>query len=147
MSMYSFDHLGGDVVVLVFLYECSFETRVTEDLLQPSTTSLPRLMHDTGSIRVVETEATIATTPIISPIVSPAPNVFLPYIFLPGSHNLVGLVTVAAPRARRASTKPADGSGSFPSFSLVIPMSTSDAFFQVPSLDHSRERCTAFQWG
>ncbi len=52
MGMNSFDHLCRDVIFLAFLYERSFETRVTEDLLQ-SSAALSSLMHDTGSTEIV----------------------------------------------------------------------------------------------
>src|ERR1019366_3329213 len=62
-----------------------------------------------------ETLAARTTTATSSPIVSTMPKVLRPEIFFPASYPLVGLVTVEAPRTLRASTTPAEASGSRPS--------------------------------
>jgi hypothetical protein len=81
--------------------------------------------------------AATTTTAIKSPRVSTIPKVLRPLIFFPASNPLVFLLTVAAARTERASTMPADGAPSRPSFVRTAAARRSAMRSQVPSLDHS----------
>jgi hypothetical protein len=70
--------------------------------------------------------------------VSTTPKVLRPEIFLPASYPLVEEQTVEAPWVLRASTIPAEGSGSRPSRSRTRARRRSTIASQVPSLDQAK---------
>ena len=129
-GMDAVDHFDADVVVAAVLDEGALEARVAPQLGETCSGALRAAWSRTVIPPTLsEMLAATTTTAMRSPSVSTIPKVLRPLIRFPASNPLDFLLTVAPARTERASTMPAEGSPSRPSFvRTVAARHTNNAF-------------------